>query len=113
MTSERRRRGTAVYRGRTVVDAGAMWESIRETKGLRQRGEHFVHALDLDGLIGVHVGGKLEDQVVLSGAGCAEELLDHGERTLMVLDHVLEEEPVELDTAGVIELAQLFGGQHA
>ena len=91
MASERRRRGTAVRFGRRVVDAEAMCDSSRETRGLRQRSEHLGHPLDLDGLIGVHVGGKLEEEIILGGPGRTEELLDHGERALMMLDHVLEE----------------------
>src|SRR2546425_9206565 len=70
----------------------------------RQRVEHGTHTIDLRGLVGVDVGGELEDQVVLGRAVSTEQFLYHGDGALVVHDHVLEEKPVELGHPDTIEL---------
>src|SRR6516225_549110 len=75
--------------------------------------EHFVHDADFDRLIREDVRGKLINDVVLRGAVCLEEIVDHVDRALMVTDHSLQEQPVELGTSGLVELRHLFIAKHA
>src|SRR5256885_3669936 len=75
--------------------------------------EHAVHAVDFGGLVGVHVGGEPVHDLLFAPALRAEQLVHHGDGTLVVLDHELEEQPVELGTPRAVELRQLVEGQHA
>jgi hypothetical protein len=59
-------------------------------------GEHLLHAVDFGGLVGVYVGGDSEDGFFLAGALRAEQLIDHGNGSLVVLDHEPQEQPVEV-----------------
>ena len=72
-----------------------------------------LHPGDLGGLIDVDVVGELEDGLVLRGAGRAEQLLHHGHGAPVVLDHVGQEEPVELRAPWPLQLLHLRLGQHA
>ncbi len=56
--------------------------------------------------------GELEHLRFLTTGTAREEVLDHPHRTLMVEDHVREEELVERLTAGALELGELLGSQH-
>ena len=57
-------------------------------------GEHLLHAGDLDALVGLDVTRELVDLRLLAAAG-GVELVDHLQGALVVLDHGLEEQPVE------------------
>jgi hypothetical protein len=50
-------------------------------------------------LIGVHIGRELEDGFILRGAVRLEEHVDHVDRALVMLDHALEEQAIELGPA--------------
>src|SRR5947208_9553608 len=62
---------------------GASWVGPLEHEG----GEHSLHALDFGDLIGVDVRGQPEDGLFFPRALRAEELIDHGDGALVVLDH--------------------------
>ncbi len=53
----------------------------------RQRREHLLHSCNLRRLIDVDVGRELEDELVLAGAVRVEQLRDHRDGALVVLDH--------------------------
>ena len=80
----------------TMVGAGEITgAAVAEQDG----SEHLLHAGDLGGLIDVDVGGELEHGLVLRGAVRAEQILTIDDGALVVLDHVGEEQPVELRAA--------------
>src|SRR5258708_30910277 len=85
-TSYTRRRTGGRSRTTNVLSLRAPCEDI----------EHAAHAVDLGGLVGVHVGSESEDRAVFRGAGGGEQLGDHRERAAVVLNHEREEEAVEL-----------------
>lgn len=58
--------------------------------------EHLPHALDLDDLIGLHVGGEAENLSLLAAAFRCEEVVHHLHGPLMMVDHEFQEEAVEL-----------------
>src|SRR6478672_4097246 len=105
-----------------MTDSSAgKWTGGRATTGLwvrrtarasgrGHRREHLLHAGDLGRLIDVHVGRELEHRLVLPGALGAEQLLHHRDGAAMMLDHVSEEEPVELRAACGVELGELGVG---
>jgi hypothetical protein len=64
-------------------------------------------------VVGADVRRKAEDVKLLSGALCAEELVDHGQCALVMLDHEGQEQAVELRAARAIQLGHLLGGEHA
>ncbi len=66
-----------------------------EIRWATQGGEEEAHPGDLDHLIGVDVGGEAEDLLILSGTIAGKEVPDHGDRSLMVLDHEGKEEAIE------------------
>src|SRR5579883_2588132 len=69
----------------------------RSMMGLvRRRGEHPLHPLDLGTLVRVDVGRELEDLGRLRRARGVEEVGDHRQRALVMADHSLEEQPLEL-----------------
>src|SRR6185437_12928519 len=78
-----------------------------------QRSEHALHASDFGRLIHVDVGRQLERQLVLCRAVRVEQILHHGDRAGVVLDHELEKEPVEVRPARRVELRHLCVGEHA
>src|SRR2546426_8013162 len=47
---------------------------------------HPAHAVDLGGLVGVHVGGEPEHRAVLGRARRAQQLTHHGDRAPVVLN---------------------------
>ncbi|HEX4683241.1 MAG TPA: hypothetical protein VH277_11045, partial [Gemmatimonadaceae bacterium] len=69
----------------------------------RSVSQHLLHAIDLDGLIRLHVVGELENRFVLRGAVRLEQHVDHVDRAAVVLDHAEQEEAVELRPARAIE----------
>src|SRR4029450_13877676 len=71
--------------------------------------KHQIHAIDLGRLIGVDVRGELEYVFVLASAGRSEERVHHRDGAFVVLDHVLQEQPVEVGPAGGVELLELLG----
>src|SRR4051812_5945055 len=75
--------------------------------------KHLQHAIDLGGLIDVHVGREFEDGLILARAVGLEELFDHGDGAAVMLDHESEKEPVEVRTARGVQLAHLLGREHA
>src|SRR5205823_466123 len=70
--------------------------------GEHEIGEHALHALDLRGLIGEYIGGEAEHRFFLSRAARGKQLIHHGDGALVMPDHVLQEQPVELRAAGWI-----------
>lgn len=91
---------TAVVRGSATVGRG-------------QPVEEHAHAPDLGGLIGLDICGEDEQLGFLAGAGLSEEITDHNEGAVVVLDHQLEEEPVEGAAGGAGERVELLLGKHA
>ena len=79
----------------------------------RQRGEHAVHAIDLHPLVSRDIGGEREQLGILRRPALPEQTLDHGQGAAVVLDHQLEEQPVELDRLCGGQPIHLFSGQHA
>ena len=79
----------------------------------RQLREHGVHPIDLHALVGLYVGREREELRVLCRAALIEKVLDHRQGAAVVLDHELEEEPVERYPFGRGELVHLFRGEHA
>ena len=71
------------------------------------------HAPDFHALIGVHVGRERKDLRFLSRAGGGEKFFHHRQGPLVMLDHQLEEEPIELGPSGWPAAASLPGMQHA
>ena len=71
--------------------------SLRMTKAslrmtwLAHRFQHQGHAIDFSDLIDVNVGRELEDVFILHRADRREQRLDHRDRAVVVLDHVLQE----------------------
>ena len=74
--------------------------------------EHPLHAGYLGTLIDTDIVGKFEYRLVPGGSRSGEQLLDHADRTLVVLDHERQEQPVELAGARLVELPQLVRGEH-
>lgn len=66
-------------------------EIRRATQGTEKES----HAGHLDHLIGVDVRGEAEDLLILSGAIAGKEVPDHGDRSLVMLDHESEEEAIK------------------
>src|SRR5207244_10820965 len=96
----------------TEADTRARNPAVSLTGPLEeQRGEHLLHASDFGGLIGIHVGGEPEDLLLLSRA-LTEELVHHGDRAFVMLDHECQEQPVELRPPRAVELRQLLRSQH-
>ena len=79
----------------------------------RELGEHRVHPIDLRGLVGRDVGREREELRVLRRPALLEQILHHRDGAPVVLDHPLEEEPVERAPGRRRELRHLAGGQHA
>ena len=79
----------------------------------RQPRHHRVHAVDLGRLVGDDVRREPEEHRVLRRAGLAQQVLDHGDGAAVVLDHQLEEEPVERRALRLGEARHLVGRQHA
>src|SRR5215471_5266280 len=77
----------------------------------QQRGQHALHAIDLGRLVGVHVGREPEDHLLFPRSR-AEQLIDHRDGAAVVLDHELQEEPVEVGPPRLVQLRQLLRGQH-
>src|SRR6185312_13967325 len=77
-------------------DRHRSWSSEATSGRWRKRVEHFLHAVDLGGLIDLHVVRELEHDLVLRGAVGSEQLLDHRDRAVVVLHHEAQKEPVEL-----------------
>ena len=67
--AEEQRGGGAEERRKSSCGGRGIHRRIRS--GL---GEHFLHALDLGGLIGEHIGGEAVNDVVLRGVVGAEQL---------------------------------------
>src|SRR5882724_2286705 len=68
-----------------------VWSRVSGMARRGHGGEQFAHPLDLDALVGVHVGGVAERIGLLGGAGARKERLHHRECALVVLDHELQE----------------------
>src|SRR5580765_1526585 len=64
------------------------------------RAQHQAHAFNFRILIRVHIRGEAKDIELLASARTGKKLIDHRERTLVVLDHEGQEEPVEVRSAG-------------
>src|SRR5690606_37985586 len=75
--------------------------------------EHLFHAGDLGRLIDLYVRGEAERILVLRGAVRREQRADHRDRAFMVLDHVLQEQAVELRPACRLQLPDLLRREHA
>jgi hypothetical protein len=65
--------------------------------GGRDLGEHPPHPRHLDLLIQLDVLGQLEELRLLTADTLGQQLLDHRDGTLVVADHVLQEQPITLD----------------
>src|SRR5207249_12269594 len=78
----------------------ASWVGPLEHEG----GEDSLHPLDFGDLIGVDVRGQPEDGLFFPPTLRAEELIDHGDGALVVLDHEPQELPVELRPPGGVPL---------
>src|SRR5690349_4124984 len=74
----------------------------------RDQGEHALHARDFGGLIDMDVVRELEHEFVLRGAVVRQQVLDHRHGALVVLDHVLQKQFVELRSASGVELLELI-----
>src|SRR4051794_17479913 len=75
--------------------------------------QHFVHLIDLNRLIGVDIRRELVHRFVLRGAVGLEQLVDHVDGALVMLDHPDQELSVELGSARAIERRHLLVAQHA
>src|ERR1700682_3927025 len=73
-----------------------------------QRIEKRSHARNFCPLIGIHLGRETKNLCLLAGAGGAEQACDHHQRSLVMADHVPEEELVELVAVRICQLRQLF-----
>ena len=73
-------------------------ESGREpgARVVRQADKQHVHAFDLGALAVGDLVYELEQHRVVRGTGLLEQLLDHRDRALVVRDHQLEEQAVEV-----------------
>ncbi len=85
-----------------------MWcgerQHVRTQKG--------VHPPDLRLLVGLDVRGEAEDGSRLRRARRGVQVGDHDERALVVADHILEEEPVEVGAGRGGELRHLVRREH-
>ena len=61
----------------------------------RESRQHRVHAVDLGALVGIDVRGELVEDRILSGSRLLEEVVDHLERTFVMLDHEFEKQRIE------------------
>src|SRR5437867_4312640 len=77
------------------------------------RCKHPAHDFDLDGLIGEDIRSKLINRVVLRSAVSLEEIVHHVDRTLVVLDHPEQEQPVEFPTSGLVQFGHFLVAEHS
>ena len=77
----------------------------------RERVEHLLHTSDFRSLVDLNVGSELENEFVLRCSVGREEFVHHGHGTVVVLDHVGQEESVVLRPLRSTELVELLRGR--
>src|SRR3954464_9651556 len=74
--------------------------------------QHVPHHINLHRLVRLHVIGELEHRFVLCRPIGLEQHVDHVDRPLVMPNHPLEEQTIELCAARAIERGHLFVRQH-